>query len=441
MNSDKRNIIQKSIHSKATQVYYKANYACNNTGANNHRNTGANSHRNSGSNAHRNSGSNSHRNSGYSNYYSYGCYNHSNTGSCNWGVWYDAWGNCSHSAGGYDRCGNNHGNGGCGNHTNSGYNNHTNSGYSNHSNSGYSNHTNTGYSNHTNQGYSNTIVAYTNTVDTLTRHPKKTADAVTLSKLFVNNVKIPTIQCRWSAASGSVTQIVPDFSKFDQTCTAARFYLQTSTTKDFTNSNFTLLGEVNASSSVYNWTVSGLATDASSLYCRIAVTAYNGSWSALLSNGQLNVQDSREQMTSGGTNPKITVTAFTDIGASYMISKTFKIFFYKPPMYNPDTGTWSSTQISWKTDPWQKETTDQVEAEINKALGKFDEATYVFSDRPIVDNFTFVKASHAIEQINAMSTISDATSVSLPSSPANSSFVTDNVLSTLQDMLDTLEGK
>lgn len=80
---------------------------------------------------------------------------------------------------------------------------------------------------------------------------------------------------RW--ATGGGVEIRPDWSGFNRECTAIRFYLETSTTKTFTESNFTLLGEVNATSSVYNWTVSSLATDAQSLYARIGITGYNGS--------------------------------------------------------------------------------------------------------------------------------------------------------------------
>ena len=375
MSENKRNIIQKSIHSKANRTYYKQQHTKSSSGCNNCS--------------------------------EYGCYNHSNSGSCNWGVWYDQWGGCSHSAGGYSRCGNNYHGNYCGNHRNTDRN--------------------------------DTVVNYTDSIDETDWNPQAIANTVVLSKAFVNNVKIPTIYCRWSAGSG--TEIRPDFTGFDKECTAIRFFLQTSASSSFTNSSFSLLGEVNASESVYNWDVSGLATDASSLYCRIAVVGYNGSWSALLNNGALNVADTREQMVNGGSNPKITVTSFTDVQPSFMLSDTFKIFFYNPPTYDPVTSTWSSEQLTWQTDPWDDKTENQLEAEINKAKGKFDEAAYVFADRPIIENFTFIKSQDLIDAILTMDGIKDASTSTMPTAPTPQTEVNNTAILALQDVLSNLEGK
>ena len=374
--SENKKIIQKSVHSKANRTYYKNNTTYSKSGCNNHSD--------------------------------YGYSNHSNT-TCNWGIWYDQWGGCSHTGA---------------------------------SSSGCDNHTNSGQNNHTNSTYNNVIVAYKDTVDTFKYHPRASAGGVILSKAFVNNVKIPTIYCRWSTGSGTV--IRPDFSKFDSSCSKIRFYLRSATTKaGLSSASFSLLGEVNSSSAVYNWNVSNLATDASSLYCQIAITGYNDSWSALLVNGQLTGKDSHEKLSNHTStkvgDPTIAVTAFTDIAASYMLSDTFKIFFYKPPMYNPDTQTWSNTQVAWKTDPWSKKTIDQLEAEINKARNKVDEATYVFADRPIISNFNFVTASG----INADITATDvkASSQTKPSNVSAGNYVNKTAITALQNMLNNFEGK
>ena len=373
-NMTDNKIIQKSIHSKASRTYYHYVDVCSNTGCSNH------------------------NNSGYNNAYSYGYNNHSNS-SCNWGIWYDAWGGCSHSNGGSSGC-NNHGNGGCNNHSNS------------------------GYSNYTNSYTSQLQVQYSDKVDTTTWNPQATANKVILSKAFVNMVKIPTIHLRW--ATGSTTEIRPDFSGFNRECTAIRFYLETSSSKTFDESNFTLLGEVNSTSSVYNWDVSKLATDSSSIYCRIAITGYNGSWSALLSNGKLNAQDKREQLTSGGTNPKITVESWTDVAPSYMLSDIFKIYYYKAP-------TWLAGIT--------KASMDQLETEVNKAKNKVDLESYVFSDRPIIQNFSWVKATDMNQNIDAATNIKQYTSKSLPGQAVKDEKVTLEIINSLHSLLDDMGSK
>ena len=227
---------------------------------------------------------------------------------------------------------------------------------------------------------------------------------------------------RW--ATGGGIEIRPDWSGFNRECTAIRFYLETSTTKTFTESNFTLLGEVNATSSVYNWTVSSLATDAQSLYARIGITGYNGSWSALMSNGKINVQDSHEQMTNGGTNPKITVQSWTDVAASYMLSSIFKIYYYKPP--------------TWLTTP-TKATIDQLDTEVNKARGKLDTTAYTFADRPIISNFTLMKASQIASSIAGTKDIVTIDGRgTLPAAPAKGDLLTNTAIRQLQSILDNM---
>lgn len=366
-------IKQKSIHSKATRTSYHQVNKCTNTGCSNHNNGGYGD---------------------WGNYSNWG--NHNN--HVNWGIWYDAWHACSKS----NSCDK------------------TNSGCS--KAWGCGNHTNTGYSDYSNGSYTATEVLYTDSIDNTQWNPQATANKVIVSKAFVNNLKVPTIYLRW--ATGGGVEIRPDWSGFNRECTAIRFYLETSTTKTFTESNFTLLGEVNATSSSYNWTVSDLATDAQSLYARIGITGYNGSWSALLSNGKLNVQDSHEQMTSGGTNPKITVQSWTDVAASYMLSDIFKIYYYKPP--------------TWLTAP-TKETIDQLDTEVNKARGKLDATAYIFADRPVISNFTIMKSSSIASSIAGTKDIVTIDGQgTLPATPAQGDKITNTAIKQLQSILDNM---
>lgn len=172
--------------------------------------------------------------------------------------------------------------------------------------------------------------------------------------------------------------------------------------------------------------MSGLATDETSVYARIAVVGYNGSWGALLSGGKLNVQDSREQMTSGGTNPVITVQSWTDNPVSYMISETFKIYYYKAP-------TWITTMT--------KAGIDQLETEVQKARDKVDQESFVYTDRPVIQNFTLIKANDMLQNIEALADIVPMTTKTAPDAPTIGSRITNDTLTALQAILDDMGSK
>ena len=401
--------------------------------------TGADNHSNSGYSNHSNSGYSDHSNSGYSNYSKNGYSNHSNgCGNCNWTdwekeEWRDSWG--GHSKSCSVSCAK-HQNRGCGNHTNSGCSNHTNTGANNHTDTGANNHTDTGYSNHTNTyNYSNGYSAATTTSTPINSNIPSAKLNSSLSDKGVNLAKnIITLDLSSAVASAS----------------SYRVYVKKKNAGSNDFSNWTLLLD-NQTATTVNIDISSWSQGS----VQFAATAYNGSsWSAIPANSgaswtydhhqTLEPSDNTAYTTTSAlpktgktgktsTRTQVTVsdtTQYEIVGGSYAVSNVLQIIRYTPP--------------TWLTNPWAKETTDQLHDEINKALKNFTGETYTFANVPIVQNWTVIKIDDLKDmqsQVNKLMTAAGKSTVDFSSKDYMSGkarIVKDTALKDLQDLMDSL---
>lgn len=418
---------QHAVHSNGTKkITYQGcahSESCTNTGANNHSDNGQYSN-------HSNSGYSDHRNNGYSNHSNGGYSNHSNgCGNCSWGDWHDSWGGCSQSC-------HQHKNSGCGNHTNNGANNHTNTGANNHTDTGANNHTNTGYSNHTNTyNYSNGYAAANTTSTPINSNTPSAKLNSSLSDKGVNLAK---------------NIITLDLSSAVTSASAYRVYVKKKMAGSSSFSNWTLLLD-NQRTTTVNIDISSWPQGS----VQFIATAYNGSsWSAIPINSgaswtydhhqALKPSDNTAYTTTSAlpktgktgktsTRTQVTVsdtTQYEIVGGSYAVSNVLQIIRYTPP--------------TWLTNPWAKETTDQLHDEINKALKNFTGETYTFANVPIVQNWTVIKIDDLKDmqsQVNKLMTAAGKSTVDFSSKDYMSGkarIVKDTALKDLQDLMDSL---
>lgn len=361
-----------------------------------------------------NTGADNHSNSGYSNHSDSGYSNHSDgCGNCSWGDWHDSWGGCSQSC-------QQHKNSGCGNHTNSGSNNHTDTGYSNHTNT---------------YNYSNSY-----TTATLTSTPI--------------NSNIPSAKLNSSLSDKGVNLakniITLDLSSAVASASKYRVYVKKKNAGSSSFTNWTLLLD-NQTTTTVNIDISSWPQGS----VQFAATAYNGSsWSAIpANNGESWTYDHYQTLTpsdntsytttsalpkTGKTGKTATrtevivsdTTQYEIVGGSYAVSDVLQIIRYTPP--------------TWLTDPWVKETTDQLHDEINKALKNFTGESYAFANAPIVQNWTVIKIDDLKEmqsQVNKLMTAAGKSTVDFSSKDYMSGkarIVKDTALKDLQDLMDSL---
>ena len=361
-----------------------------------------------------NTGADNHSNSGYSNHSNSGYSNHSNgCGNCSWGDWHDSWGGCSQSC-------RQHKNSGCGNHTNSGSNNHTDTGYSNHTNT---------------YNYSN---SYTTATSTLTPINSNTPSAKLNSSLSDKGVNL------------TKNIITLDLSSAVASASKYRVYVKKKNAESSSFTNWTLLLD-NQTTTTVNIDISSWPQGS----VQFAATAYNGSsWSAIpANNGESWTYDHYQALTpsdnisytttsalpkTGKTGKTATrtevivsdTTQYEIVGGSYAVSDVLQIIRYTPP--------------TWLTNPWTKETTDQLHDEINKVLKNFTGESYAFANAPIVQNWTVIKIDDLKEmqsQVNKLMTVAGKSTVDFSSKDYMSGkarIVKDTALKDVQDLMDSL---
>lgn len=308
-----------------------------------------------------------------------------------WGDWYDAWSNCTQSCTGradsYSRA--------------------------------------NSYSRST--AYTKTSVTYTKTTNTNNVSPTITGTVGSGQPNWANN----TLLINLSSLSYSDNE--------NNAKSGYRIYYQYRSsssgswgTWNIIGANESTLTSKTTTSNSYSWNISSLAQG----YYRLAVTTFDGTtWSAILNSGKTGFTNHHRQLlsasdtTSGSTRTVVTVTdTQANEATSYALSSQFSLFKYVPP--------------TWLTNPWKKETIDQLRSEINEARTTFGLSEYTFSNIPVVSDFTIIRTSDITEAQTAFNAVSSTAGKGTPTysktPTSNKTDVSTNPIQELQNLLNNL---
>lgn len=223
----------------------------------------------------------------------------------------------------------------------------------------------------------------------------------------------------------------------DGTATTAdkwELYYRRKPTVDANYSAWVLI-DTNIAGNSYQWDVSTLQTG----YYQVLALAYDGgTWSALMNSTGTSLsahqiekfQSGSSGAAQGSANGAIHYTLVsggyvdTNDTVKYAISNEFSIFRYTAP--------------EWLTDPWEMETTNQLQEEINKARDAYNMSSFVFTNSEIVENFNFVAKEDIDEMITAVNQIQEKSNAVSYNSTKNSTIVDDDPILAMQNLLNEL---